>query len=116
MLVRNYRGNIIDGIVKKVPCSSPLAGEARAVLEAYKLAVNMGVSSAIMESDSSIVISAIDLPIQEVDWTIQALILTIRALTSSISKVSLSKVKRRANRVADYLAKLYMQDKLPCNG
>ncbi|XP_058008179.1 uncharacterized protein LOC131182851 [Hevea brasiliensis] len=58
IVVRNHHGNLIDGLVKEFYCSSSLVGEAKAMLEAIRLARDMGATSIILESNSSILLSS----------------------------------------------------------
>ncbi|KAG8662165.1 hypothetical protein MANES_01G072601v8 [Manihot esculenta] len=53
------RKNYIDGRIKRVQCSSPLVGEALAILEACLLAKDMGLSALMIESDFAVIVEAI---------------------------------------------------------
>ncbi|XP_021684459.2 uncharacterized protein LOC110667803 [Hevea brasiliensis] len=60
VIARNFSGRVVDGVVKKFRCSSLLIGEAFAVLKAIWLAYAMGCSNIILESDSLILIKALE--------------------------------------------------------
>ncbi|XP_058005395.1 uncharacterized protein LOC131181360 [Hevea brasiliensis] len=115
VVVRNFCGKIIDGGAKQFRCDSPLAGEAFTALEAMKLAKDIGAQSFIGQSDSKVVISALNESGASPPWEIKSIILAIKAIVVFVPPIAFVHVKRLANRAADYIAKLCSRGSLPCN-
>ncbi|KAF2290326.1 hypothetical protein GH714_010795 [Hevea brasiliensis] len=91
VIVSNHMGDLLDGKASFICASSPLAGEARAMLEALKLATAMAVKFIVLETDNA-----------ELFQAIQASVLAIKDLMDLFNEVHFSLVNRSANKAADY--------------
>ncbi|XP_057993191.1 uncharacterized protein LOC110673965 [Hevea brasiliensis] len=114
VVVRNFKVEIIDGVAKQVIRANSLAGEAQTLLEAVLLAKNIGATSFIFESDSTLLISALSDPLFT-NWHIRASVAAIKNITTCFREVQFSLIKRQANKAADCVAKLLFKNSLLCN-
>ncbi|XP_021669323.2 uncharacterized protein LOC110656721 [Hevea brasiliensis] len=111
----NSNDNLVDGIAKRVYCSSPLVGKAQAMLEALRLTAAIGISSFIIETDSTSIYSAMLDSYKDVYWEIQAAVNLMCSLVPNFGQVYFSLVNKEANSIADIVAKLCFKNLLPCN-
>ena len=70
-LYRDYKGNIVQAAAKKLKCSNPLALTLK---EAISYTTNKNLNKATIESDSKMVIQALQSALEEVQWDIRAIV------------------------------------------
>ncbi|XP_028110664.1 uncharacterized protein LOC114309167 [Camellia sinensis] len=111
VILQDWKGHLIDGVVSIVHTSSVTQGEARAIWLACMFLQALGLSNFQVESDCK---SVIDLCVSELvpPWECLAYLSDIRS-TGQASSFSFSWVPRAANSVAHWLASSRIQDALP---
>ncbi|KAK0596446.1 hypothetical protein LWI29_015749 [Acer saccharum] len=103
VIIRDYKGSAIAVSSPVLCCSSVEMLEAQACLEGIQLAIDIGVSGVIIESDAASVIQL--LSDQTVPRTeLGAIIHTSLALGASVNLLSYVAVRREANSVAHGIA------------
>ncbi|KAF7839752.1 reverse transcriptase [Senna tora] len=105
VLVRNWKGDAVDGFSRRVKACSPLMTEALAIEAAVECVENLGIDVAIIESDCQVLINAICSEEKEVDWKCSAIISNIDLAKRRLPDVSFNFVGRCCNKAADWLAK-----------
>ncbi|EEF28900.1 conserved hypothetical protein [Ricinus communis] len=80
VVCRDHRGRIVDGCVGRQGFSSVLQGETRALVEAMLFAVSRKFKQVIFETDSFMLVQAIQSRDTEIIWAIEADVLFIKSL------------------------------------
>ncbi|KAH7865092.1 hypothetical protein Vadar_002098 [Vaccinium darrowii] len=113
IVLRDWKGKVVEGIAKSFQASSPLQGELFAIREACLLMEALGLKGMEIESDNK---EAIHLSVSELvpPWSVSALVLDIRFLARS-NQLVLNWTPRSANKVAHMVAALASKGNLPCN-
>lgn len=69
VVLRNWKGKVLDGFARTVSASSSLRGELRAIRAACEMVINVGIKGVVVEADNrrAILLSVSELvPPQEV--------------------------------------------------
>ncbi|CAN1250765.1 Putative ribonuclease H protein At1g65750 [Linum perenne] len=114
VVMKNPHGAVIDGRAGKFTCSSAMVAEAKALLEACKLATTSP-SHSIISSDCQGLTLALRGPESEWPWECFAWLLAMKAILLAHDRISLTFIPRRQNKTADKVAKWARQDILPYN-
>ncbi|XP_057993039.1 uncharacterized protein LOC131174026 [Hevea brasiliensis] len=115
VVLRNHERKLLDRHVCLTQASSPLAGAAKALLQAIQFAQSIGAFSIILEMDCSSLFETV-CNLENIRWwKIRATLLSIKSLLPHFHNVSLSLVKRSTNRAADFLAKSFLLGNLSCD-
>lgn len=106
VIIRNHKGDLIDGKKFKVVASSALMCEAMALREACMMAKTMNLHSVQIESDNKELIS---LSVSELDhpWECACIIHAIRALVKDLNLIVSwipTSVNRAVHRVASFVS------------
>ncbi|XP_028072143.1 uncharacterized protein LOC114274422 [Camellia sinensis] len=111
VILRDWTGQFIDGVVSTVHTSSVTQGEARAIWLACMFLQALGLSNVQVESDCK---SVIDLCVSKLvpPWECLAYVSDIRSMGQA-SSFSFSWVPTIANSVTHWLASSKLQDVLP---
>ncbi|KAM2061355.1 hypothetical protein FF2_045907 [Malus domestica] len=106
VVIRNSSGELICGESSFLKRASVEEVEAEAVLTGMKLASTKNFQHVMIESDSIVVIEAINCPSHSKIWRIYPIIVEIRRLASHFSSVTLTWTSRSSNRAAHLVAAL----------
>ncbi|CAN1152069.1 Putative ribonuclease H protein At1g65750 [Linum perenne] len=112
VIVRNPHGQVIDGKAGKLLCSSALVAEAKAVLEALRLAERSNIQSYV-RSDSLVIVNALRGEKERWPWQCYAWLLIMKNILLAHDRISLSFAPRSLNQTADWVAKSARSDNLP---
>ena len=85
VVARNWRGNLVFALSKKVNTNVPVQAEAEVLRWAVNLALDCCFSQVIFESDSQTCINAISGDVYKALWIIHGLVLDIKDAASSFS-------------------------------
>lgn len=113
IVVRNDEGNLIAGLTKMFPATSPLMAEALSFRESLAFANSMGMQRIVVESDCLELIKSCRNEI--VRGEIINVTRDIEALKGEFQQVGFTWIAREGNQVAHSVALLASQSKLPCN-
>ncbi|XP_028065564.1 uncharacterized protein LOC114268572 [Camellia sinensis] len=104
-------GRLLDGVVKKIVCSSSLQGEALACRLACQLALARNLAGVEIEGDNK---SVIHLSVSELDppWDCGAIFFDIKHLAQHLN-LTLSWRPRAANKAAHWVAQASLRNALP---
>lgn len=94
---------MIDYASVAVHSSSAVVAEATAVKRALQMAIDMGVSKIMVESDCQVLINTLELKKPSSDWRCDAVLNDICGLRSSLPDCRFFWVRRHANLAADWL-------------
>lgn len=113
VLIRNWKGKILDGITRPIRALSSLHGELQAIRAACLMITRMGMKDVTVEADNK---QAILLSVSETvpPWEVSAEVLDIRQLAANGS-IKFSWIRREANKAAHETAALAKKNYLPCN-
>uniref|UniRef100_A0A2N9ET81 Reverse transcriptase domain-containing protein n=2 Tax=Fagus sylvatica TaxID=28930 RepID=A0A2N9ET81_FAGSY len=104
VVARDWRGNLVFALSKKVNTNVPVQAEAEALRWAVSLALARDLSNVVFESDSQICINAVVQSISKPLWRIQSLIWDIQSAVRLITNYVFHWVSREANIAAHSLA------------
>ncbi|KAH7843546.1 hypothetical protein Vadar_018002 [Vaccinium darrowii] len=113
VVLRDWRGSLVDGLVGSEVVSSPLQGELLAIRRACGMAKALNLFGVTIESDNQ---TAIKLSVSELvpPWEVLTVVLDIREFVSSLG-LCLAWVKREANELAHVVASNAVRGNLPVN-
>ncbi|KAL0010997.1 hypothetical protein SO802_006105 [Lithocarpus litseifolius] len=104
IVARDWRGNLVFAISKKVNTNVPVQAEAFAILLAVHIAINFSCCSCIIESDCKVCIEAINSGGNLVPWRLLNFVEFVKYVISGYNHVSFNWVHREANKAAHVLA------------
>ncbi|CAN1165788.1 Transposon TX1 uncharacterized 149 kDa protein [Linum perenne] len=110
----DHHGQILDGKADRFLCSSALVAEAKALLEAIRMATNSRAHSMI-HSDSQLLVKALQEPKEKWPWQCFAWISQMKEMLLAHDRISLAFIPRRMNIKADWVAKSVRSNILPYN-
>ena len=110
-VMRDHKGNLVTGLVRKVPCSSSGLAEALALREGLLLARNCLCENPIIESDNFQLVEASRSGVLLCDAAM--VIDDIIKLKNSFSACALVWAPRESNNIAHYVAKAALVGNLP---
>ncbi|XP_057989167.1 uncharacterized protein LOC131172230 [Hevea brasiliensis] len=105
VIVRNHKGDLLDGKASHICASSPLAGEARAMLEALKLVTTVEAKFIVLKTDKAELFHAIQAQSGVIPWEIRASVLAIKDYMAAFDDVCIMLVKRTTNKATNFVAK-----------
>lgn len=111
IIARDWKGDVVFGLTKKFPATSPLIAEALVLREAAAVAVNFGLSRVVLESDCLDLIYACRK--ETVKGEIINIVDDIIHFAQELSWCGFTWVKRQGNSVAHLLAELTMSNAIP---
>jgi ribonuclease HI len=109
MIIRDSTGALIGGQAIPTLANSVIIAETDAVCKAMDLALELGHSSAIFESDCLGLINHLNCPSYASDWTILPLLREIRRKATSFSHIMWNWVPKEVNCAAHCAASLALQ-------
>ncbi|CAN1154439.1 Putative ribonuclease H protein At1g65750, partial [Linum perenne] len=112
VIMYNLHEQVIDGKAGRLTCSSALAAEAKALLEAIRMAANNPTSSIIF-SDCQILVNALNGSKDSWPWQCFAWLLQMERILLAHDRISLDFTPRTLNKVADGIAGAARRDTLP---
>ncbi|CAN1181873.1 hypothetical protein LINPERHAP2_LOCUS35676 [Linum perenne] len=110
----NSHGQVCDGRSGTFLCSSALAAETKAILEAILLAASRQVSTLIL-SDSQSIITILNNNLRPWPWECSAYITSMVHTLSQCPWISMDFIPRARNSNADWVAKETRKHSLPQN-
>lgn len=113
VVIRNWKGEIMDGMARSVFANSSLSGELSAIRAACNMLIKSKIKGATVEADNR---QAILLSVSELvpPWEVSAEVLDIRDLARE-GDICFNWVRRAANKAAHEIAALARRKSLPCN-
>ncbi|KAI8525452.1 hypothetical protein RHMOL_Rhmol13G0231200 [Rhododendron molle] len=113
VVIRDWKGKILDGLTRTTVASSTLSGELRAIRAACAMVTCLGIRGVEVEADNK---QAILLSVSELvpPWEVSSEVLDIRHFAKEWD-IKFRWVRRGANRVAHEIAALAKKNILPCN-
>ncbi|KAH7853442.1 hypothetical protein Vadar_002449 [Vaccinium darrowii] len=113
VILRDWKGKILDGFAKQITAASSLKGELLAIRAACEMVFSLGLKEVEVESDNK---QAILLSVSESvpPWEVRAVVLDIRHLAVK-GAISFRWTRREANKAAHEVAALALRNLLPCN-
>ncbi|XP_058181423.1 uncharacterized protein LOC131299867 [Rhododendron vialii] len=113
VVLRNWKGKIVDGLAKSVHVRTSLGGELHAIRAACEMLISLDLKEVEVESDSQ---QAIHLSVSELvpPWDVKTLVMDIRHFAKE-GNLLFKWVRRVANRMAHKVAFLASRNSLPCN-
>lgn len=113
IIARNEKGDIVAGLTKMFPATSPIMAEALSFRESLAFAVNMGITRIVVENDCLELIQACREEI--VRGEIFNIVKDVLALKNKFQKVGFTWSPRDGNRVAHHITLLASRNSLPNN-
>ncbi|CAN1189143.1 hypothetical protein LINPERHAP2_LOCUS39718 [Linum perenne] len=104
VIIKDSHGRFVNGCAGAFPASSPIVAEARAMLEAVRLAVVSGQPSRI-KSDCLTLVDALRHPNSSWPWQCNVWLLLIQDLLQRNPRIDIAFIPRRLNFQADWIAK-----------
>lgn len=111
IIARNHEGEVVFGITKRFPATSPLMAEALALREAASVAVNFGLSRVVLESDCLELIRCCRREIRKGE--VLNVIEDTIGFANTLPACGFLWVPREGNKVANLLAQLSARGSLP---
>lgn len=113
IIIRNEEGEVVSGLTKVFPATSPLSAEALSLREALLFAIAMGIQKAIVESDCLDLIKGCRREIKKGE--IFGLLSDILCIKTQFQQIGFTWTPREGNQVAHHVASLASRDCLPSN-
>lgn len=105
MVIRNYKGEFIAGkTVKIVGEVSVFEAEVRGLLEAFLWLQSLDLQNVVVESDSLLSVNAVKNEVKYV-FEVGPMLEECQSILKARSNISVSIVKKQANKVADLIAR-----------
>ncbi|XP_058002195.1 uncharacterized protein LOC131179386 [Hevea brasiliensis] len=104
VIIRNYKGCLVDGCAAIFTCLSPLAAEGMAIREALLVASRRGFTAGVVETDSHLMVQLCSSSGENAPWELEVVLHDIKFLLSSYPSLSVVYVARRANSCAHWVA------------
>ena len=102
--LRDWRGDLIFSLSKRVETNLPLQAKAKAINLVTRLAVDHGFENVVVESDAKACIDALKVPFDEVPWRISSITVDTLLLASHGKKFVFRWSPRESNKAAHVLA------------
>ena len=104
VIVRDYKGEVVDGKCRRGMAESPLMAEALAVREGVFLALEKKWQKIEIEIDSRELYNGLIMNYKQMDWRIKPIVLEIQEMLKLVPCWRFNVVHRSANAAADWIA------------
>lgn len=111
IVARDIKGELVCGFTKKFPATNPLIAEALALREAVAIAVNLGMSKVLFESDCLELVSACRKESKR--GVIANIVQDILHMAANLNWYGFTWTAKEGNTVAHQIAKLNLRNLLP---
>jgi ribonuclease HI len=111
VVARNWRGEVVLALSKRVNTTIPLQAEAEALLWADHIAAELGAEEVIFESDSKVCIDELNIVNVLNHWRIRNRLHTFLLISNNHPLWSCNWAPRVANGVAHFLARWSLQNR-----
>ncbi|XP_048139568.1 uncharacterized protein LOC125316155 [Rhodamnia argentea] len=113
-VLRDSKGTLLDGFVEIIPPFSPIVAEAQALVHGLNFLKSRREKKMqiLVESDCYTLVSAVN-AVGELSWEDESRIGEAQHLLAKMNNVSVAHCDRRANEVADWLAKTHRSNNVP---
>ncbi|KAF7837677.1 hypothetical protein G2W53_006159 [Senna tora] len=112
VVVRDHKGEVLTGSVKRFPCVSVLQAEGLAVKEAVMMCSALDIKEAIIESDCKLVVDFCNDRYKS--WQLETILEGTNELLRSNNGIKVNWISRKKNMVADFLAREAIKNTLCC--
>ena len=104
---RDNNGKVLHVATANIKCCSAAAAEAIAIREVVRFMGNFNIHGAIAESDTQVIISAINKGFDNVTWEYDVVLQDIQTLAAELGNGSIvfRHISRQVNQVTDWLSK-----------
>ncbi|KAF7824555.1 reverse transcriptase [Senna tora] len=111
IIVRDDAGILLTGFTKRMFCFNALSAEAQAVKEAVLALPALGISRAVIESDSQVVINHCNG--KRKNWQVDSVLANVLSDVLNSGEVMFNHVTREGNKAADFVAHQALKLSLP---
>ncbi|KAF7806997.1 putative RNA-directed DNA polymerase [Senna tora] len=112
VVVRDHKGEVLTGSVKRFPCVSVLQAEGLAVKEAVMMCSALDIKEAIIESDCKLVVDFCNDRYKS--WQLETILEGTNELLRSNNGIKVNWISRKKNMVADFWAREAIKNTLCC--